>query len=172
MTGAQTPEALRAQVEAVLDANRAARAELLTAFDALTAEQRREVWFGTWSLHELVAHIAAWQDGFALALEQMLRGERPAIPGFDSGVDDAEATDRFNAVAAEGASARPWEMLLAELRAARERHETVVARIPSVLDPERFAEGRTARRLADSANHDREHIDAILEWRKSRGYRS
>ncbi|TAK81115.1 MAG: DinB family protein [Dehalococcoidia bacterium] len=172
MADAQTSEALRAQVEAVLEANRAARAELLTVLDALTDEQHREVWFGTWSLHELIAHIAAWQDGFALAVEQMLRGERPAIPGFDSAVDDSEATDRFNATVAEGASAKSWETLLSELRSARERHEAVVRRIPGVLDPDRFVEGRTARRLADSANHDREHIDAILEWRRSKGYRS
>lgn len=165
-------DALRTQVEAMLEANRAARAELLTALDALTDVQRREVWFGTWSLHELIAHVAAWQDGFAIALEQMLAGERPAIPGFDPGIDDREATDRFNAAVAEGASAKSWATLLSELRAARERHEAVVARVPGVLDPERFAEGRTARRLADSANHDREHIDAILEWRSSRGYRS
>lgn len=172
MADAQTPEALRAQVDAVLAANRAARAELLTAFNALTEEQRREVWYGTWSLHELIAHIAAWQDGFALALEQMLAGERPAIPGFDPGIEDNAATDAFNAAVAVGASAKSWEMLLGELSAARQRHEAVVRRIPGALDPDRFAEGRTARRLADSANHDREHIDAILEWRKSRGYRS
>jgi hypothetical protein len=172
MADAQTSEALRARVDAVLEANRAARAELLTALDTLTAEQRREVWYDAWSLHELVAHIAAWQDGFAIALEQMLAGERPAIPGFDSGVDDAEATDRFNAAAAEGASAKSWEMLLAELQAARERHEAVVARIPGALDTERFAEGRAARRLADAGNHDREHIEAIIEWRRSKGYRS
>lgn len=172
MSDTQPPETLRAQVDAVIEANRAARAELLSAVDALTAEQRREVWFGTWSLHEVIAHIAAWQVGFAIGFEQILAGERPVIPGFDRTLDDGEATDRFNAAAAAGASGKSWEMLLGELRAARERHEAVVARIPGALDPDRFVEGRTARRLAGSAEHDREHIDAILEWRRSKGYRS
>lgn len=166
------PDALTAEVEAVIEANQAARAELLTAVDALTADQRREVWFGTWSLHEILAHVAAWQDGFAIGLEQMLAGERPSIPGFDSSVEDGVATDRFNATAAEGASAKSWETLLGALRVARERHEAAVRRIPGTLPADRFTEGRTARRLADAGEHDREHIDAILEWRRSKGYRS
>lgn len=172
MPDAQMSDTLRAQVDALLEANRATRAELLTAVDALTAEQRREVWFGTWSLHEVIAHIAAWQDGFAIALERMLAGERPVIPGFDASGDDGDATDRFNASAAERSQGQSWESLLGALRAAREHHEAVVDRLPGTLDPDRFTEGRTARRLADAANHDREHIDAILEWRRSKGYRS
>lgn len=164
-------DALQAEVDRVLEANRAARADLLAAIDALTAEQRREVWFGTWSLHEIMAHVAAWQDGFALGIEQMLAGERPTIPGYDSSLDDGEATDRFNAAAAEGASARPWEALLAALRIARERHEAAVGRIPGALAPDRFVPGRTAHNFASAGNHDREHIEAILEWRGSKGYR-
>lgn len=166
------PESLRAQVDAVLEANRATRAELLGAVDALTTEQRREVWFGTWSLHEVIAHIAAWQDGFAIALEQMLAGERPVIPGFDSSIVDGDATDRFNAAAAERGQGQSWEELLSALRVARERHEAVLNRLPDALDADRFTEGRTVRRLADAASHDREHIDAILEWQGSKGYRS
>ncbi len=166
------PDSLRAQVDAVLEGNRAARAELLSAVDSLSAEQRHEVWFGTWSLHEIMAHVAAWQDGFAIALEQMLAGERPVIPGFDPSLEDNTATDQFNAAASEGASETSWEVLMGALRAARERHEAVVNRIPGTLDVERFAAGRTARRLADAGNHDREHIEAILEWRRDKGYRS
>ena len=166
------PDALTTEVEAVIEASQAARAELLTAVDALTADQRREVWFGTWSLHEILAHVAAWQDGFAIGIEQMLAGGRPSIPGFDSGAEDGEATDRFNAAAAEGALSRSWESLLGALRVARERHEAAVRRIPGTLPADRFIEGRTARRLANAGEHDREHLEAILEWRRSKGYRS
>lgn len=166
------PDLLSNEVEAVLERNRAARAELMTALDALTDAQRHEVWFGTWSLHEVVAHIAAWQDGFATGLEQMLGGQRPAIPGYDSSLEDDEATDRFNAAAAAGASGKSWETLMAGLRAARERHEAVVNRIPGTLDPARFVPGRTTHNFASAGNHNREHIEAILEWRASRGYRS
>lgn len=166
------PQGLRAQVDAVLEANRAARAELLAAMDALTAEQRREVWFGTWSLHEIVAHIAAWQEGYAIGLEQIRAGGRPEIPGFDRTIDDAEATDRFNAAAAERARGESWETLMGSLRAAREHHEQAVEALSDSLDPERFTPGRAARRLAEAANHDREHIHAILEWRTGKGYRS
>ena len=165
-------DSLRAQVDTVIEANRATRAELLGAVDALATEQRREVWFGTWSLHDVMAHIVAWQDSFAIALEQMLAGERPVIPGFDPSIEDGDATDRFNAAAAERGQAQSWEELLGALRAARERHEAVLNRLPDTLDADRFTEGRTARRLANAGEHDREHIDAILEWRGSRGYRA
>ena len=165
------PDVLTTEVDAVIEANQSARADLLAALESLTAEQRREVSFGDWSLHELVAHIAAWQDGFAIGLEQMLAGERPAIPGFDASAEDGEATDAFNASAVEGASAKSCEALLSALRAARERHEAAIRRIPSALPADRFTVGRTARRLANAGEHDREHIDAILEWRRSKGYR-
>ena len=166
------PDTLRAQVDAVVEANRAARAELLGAIDALSADQRREVWFGTWSLHEIMAHVTAWQDGLAIALEQMLAGERPVIPWFDPSIEDGNATDRFNAAVVEGATNKPWEVIMSALRAARERHEAVVDRIPDTLDADRFTEGRTARRLAAASIHDREHIEAIIQWRGSKRYRS
>ena len=37
------------------------------------------------------------------------------------------------------------------------------------ITAEQFSEGRTARRLADTASHDREHITAIRAWRSVQG---
>ena len=155
---------IEAEVAAVLEENRRARAELIAAIDALPPQRRRERWYGEWSLHEILAHLAAWQDGFAHALERLARGERPQVPGYEPSLPDAD--DRFNARVVERNAALSWEELLARLRAARERHEVAVAALVDTLPPDRFAEGRAARRLASQFNHDREHIPAILDWRR------
>lgn len=151
-------------VAAILDDNAQARAELLRALADLPDERRRERWLDGWSLYEILAHIVAWQDGFAHALELAVRGERPQVPGYDSALDDA--TDRFNAVVADAVPGATWEALMAQLEAAQRRHEAAVRSVVGAIPADRFAAGRSARRLASSAEHDREHIPEILEWRR------
>ncbi len=145
-----------------------ARAELMEAVDALTAERRRIGWFGPeqWSVHDIVAHIVGWQDGFAAALEAMARGERPQIPGFAGGDD----FDAFNAASVAQRSDRSWEQLMSEARAARERHEAAVRGLRGAVDADRIVPGRSAYNLADTAEHDREHASDILAWRRAQGF--
>jgi hypothetical protein len=160
---------IRPTVEAILEDNQQARAGLLEALDGLTAEQRRQGWYGpdAWSLHDIVAHVYTWQDGFAHALERIARGERPEVPEYEPNLPDAD--DRFNARAVEANRHLTWEELLAHLRAACERHDAAVKNLVGKVPPDRYEEGKTARRLSSSANHDREHTPAILEWRRREG---
>lgn len=155
-------------IDELLDRNAQARAELMEAVDALTAEQRRLEWYGDarWSVHDVVAHIVRWQDGFAHALEAMARGERPQIPEFEGGDD----FDAFNAESARRGRDRSWEQLMADARAARERHEAAVGGLRGTVDLDRIVPGRTAYNLADAAHHDREHVTEILEWRRAQGF--
>lgn len=163
---AEDPNAALASVVAeVIEANQAARAELMEAVDALAPERRRETWYGEWSIHDILAHLYEWQDGFAHALERMARGERPEIPDYNP----EDSDDVFNAMTTARHRDRTWEDLLTRMRAARERHEAAVRNLVGRIPPDRFEEGRTARRLADSAEHDREHIPAILAWRREQG---
>jgi len=152
-------------VPTILEANQAARADLIAAVDALTPARRQERWFGTWSIHDILAHLYEWQNGHAHALERMARGLRPEIPDYDPDTGD----DPYNALVVERNRHLTWEELLAHLRAARERHEAAVRNLVGRLPADRFEEGRTARRLADSAEHDREHIAPILAWRREQG---
>lgn len=156
-------------IPAIIEANQRARAELLEAVDALTAEQRAQRWYGDerWSLHDIVAHLYEWQNGFAHGLERIARGERPEVPDYAPDPDDPQrADDAFNALVTERNHHLGWEELLAHLRAARERHEAAVKNLAGRVPPERFEPGKTARRFSDSAEHDREHTPAILEWRR------
>jgi uncharacterized damage-inducible protein DinB len=158
-------------LDAIIEANALARAELLDAIDALTAERRLEGWFGPaeWSVKDVLAHIARWQEGWSAALAQVAQGERPSIPGFEPNRDDPDAADAaYNAESIAQAKELSWEQLLARMREARERHTEAVRGL-DVLEPDRYAEGRTAHRLADAAAHDREHLEPILEWRREQG---
>jgi hypothetical protein len=159
-----TSEVVAAAVEAAIERNARLRAELMQAIDALPAPRRLEVWFGTWSLKDVLAHLATWQDAAALGLEQIARGERPSLPGFE-GDDDA-----YNAAAVARLEHASWEQLLAMLDAARGRHDAAARGLVGTVAVERLEEGRATRRLLDlPATHDEEHVPAILEWRRGAG---
>ncbi len=151
-------------VDRAIAANAEARAALVEACDALKESQRLEPWFGEqrWSLHDVVAHIAVWQDAAARGLEQIARGETPDVEGWD-GDDDA-----YNAANVELFASAPWPEVVTALRHARERHESAARALSATavdleVDPAR-------RLLWLPSTHDGEHVPAILEWRASHGY--
>lgn len=147
-----------------LAANAEARAALVEACDALKESQRLERWFGEqgWSLHDIVAHIAVWQDAAARGLEQIARGETPDVEGWD-GDDDA-----YNAGTVELFASAPWAEVVTALRHARERHEAAALALRATTVN---LEADPANRLLRlPATHDGEHVPAILEWRARHGY--
>ncbi len=153
-------------VQAAIEANDAARAAFIEACDALKEGQRLERWYGDqrWSLHDIAAHIAVWQDAAARGLEQIARGETPDIEGWD-GDDDA-----YNAATVALFASAPWAEVMTALRHARERHASA-SRGLLALDPAALEVGQSARRLLDlPATHDGEHVPAILAWRREHGY--
>ncbi|MQA01115.1 MAG: ClbS/DfsB family four-helix bundle protein [Dehalococcoidia bacterium] len=152
-------------IDALLAQNAEARGDLMDAIDALPPDRRCEGWYGEeqWSVHDIVAHLIGWQDGWAHALELMAKGERPSIPGYEG--DD----DPYNASSVGSRREHSWEQLMGELRSTRERHEAAVRNLRGNLDPERLAPGKTAHNLANAGGHDHEHIEAIIEWRREQG---
>lgn len=158
-------------LDAIIEANEQARAELLDALDALPADRRVEGWFGpeAWSVKDILAHMARWQSSWAHALGLVAAGERPAIPEFEPNRDDPDAADAaFNAESVARSGDQSWEQVLSNLREAREQHNEAIRGL-AVLEPDRYAEGRTPYRLADAAGHDREHMAEILAWRGEQG---
>ncbi len=148
---------------ALIESNAQARAELISALDAIPAARREERWYGEWSLKDIVAHLGVWQDGWGAALEALARGERPLVPLFEEGDTGAA----FNAARAAEHAGDSWEHAMDLLRRARQRHEAAVRALAGAVEPERYAEGRTAHRLASMpGSHDRTHIAPILEWRR------
>jgi hypothetical protein len=132
------------------------------ALHGLNEEQTAEVWLGSWSIREIVAHIAGWHREMLPALQRIARGERPLPDGVR--YDDVDA---WNARFAAGARDRAIADLLLDLDRSHEDLMQAAARVPA----ERFERGKTAYRIVDqiSAHHYREHADQVRAWRASRG---
>ena len=128
----------------------------------LNEEHMTEVWLGTWSVRDIVAHIAGWHQEMSPALERLARGERP-VPA-DVSYDDVDGwNDRF----ARARRTTPVADVLLELDRAHEHFMKAAAAVPA----ERFQPGKTAWKIVDgnSAHHYREHAEQIRAWRASRG---
>ena len=128
----------------------------------LSETQMTEVWLGTWSVKDIVAHMAGWHREMAPALERLGRGAKPIPDGLS--YDDVDAWNaRFTAAARDTSVAD----VLLEFDKSHEYFMLAADQVPA----ERFAPGKTAWKIVDgnSAHHYREHAEQILAWRAARG---
>lgn len=144
--------------------NRAAREykALHEALRGLNEEQMSEVWFGTWSIKDIVAHLSGWHREMAPALERIVRGEKPIPDG--ANYDDVDAWNaKFVAAAKDAAVAD----VLLEFDESHEDFMHAADQVPE----ERYQPGRFAYRVVDqtTAHHYKEHGAAIAAWRAERG---
>ena len=111
-----------------------------------------------WSVKDILAHVAAWLREGTGALERLARGER-ATPG--SLDDDVDARNARFVEQRRGASVQEMQT---EFRLAKE----AFVRAMQALPEERFAEGKTARRIVyeEGVDHFKEHAQQILEWKE------
>jgi hypothetical protein len=118
------------------------------AIAGLDETKMREVWLGTWSVRDIVAHISGWHRELSPALERLARGERP-VP---EGVSFADAK--------KSAATRD---ILAELDASHAAFMRAAAAVPE----ERYVPGKTAYKIVDlnSRHHYQEHRGQIEAWR-------
>jgi hypothetical protein len=154
-------DASAAKAELLLTAARQYKA-FHEALHGLNEEQAAEVWLGTWSVKEIVAHISGWHRELTPALDRLARGERPIAEGVS--YDDV---DGWNARFAAGAKDREVADLLLDLDRTHEDFMQAADRVPV----ERWEPGKTTYRIVDqnTASHYREHAEQILAWRASRG---
>jgi uncharacterized damage-inducible protein DinB len=151
-------------VDTIADAFEAlgeSRAALLDALDDLDEEIRDdERWHGEWTTKDVVCHIAAWEEAFALALEDAAGDglfERPARHADD---------EPFNERTAHAHRFIDWED--AEEFLDDTRQLLTGAMLDCItLAPE--AQAVLARELAQEAEHEAGHARAIEAWRKERG---
>ncbi len=129
----------------------------------LNEEHMTEVWLGTWSVRDIVAHISGWHREMTPALERMARGERPVPAGVS--YDDVDA---WNAKFAAAKRHEPVADVLLDLDKSHEDFMHAAAQVPG----DRFVEGKTAWKIVDgnSAHHYKEHGDQIRAWRTARGF--
>lgn len=131
------------------------------AIAGLSEAQMREVWLGTWSARDVVAHISGWHRELGPALARMRRGERPIAEGVSY-----EDVDAWNARFADARKAASTADILEELDASHAAFMQAAAGVPD----ERYVPGKTAHKIVDlnSRHHYQEHRQQIEEWRKSK----
>ena len=128
----------------------------------LNEEQMTEVWLGTWSVRDIIAHISGWHREMGPALERLARGERPIPEG--TSYDDVDAWN------AKFAAARRKDPVADVLLEFDKSHEDFMLAADKVA-AERWQPGKTTWKIVDqnSAHHYREHAAQIDAWRTERG---
>jgi uncharacterized damage-inducible protein DinB len=126
--------------------------ELLAAIDGIPDERMSEPGVaGDWSVKDILAHIAYWEDSLVAGLERKRTGE----PNLDGG-DYEPINAREHAARADWSLARVRE----EMQAAHQRVTAALESTPDV-DPDDVG--------GDTWDHYNEHADSIRAWRKARG---
>ncbi|HSJ58851.1 MAG TPA: DinB family protein, partial [Anaerolineae bacterium] len=156
------------QVRQVLDARRAALlAELDAARDALLSaaalipagERSACLVCGDWTLHDVLAHIVAWEIFGVDGLRDMAAGRPPDVEAIDS-------LDVWNATEVEARREQPWQALWQDLADTRRDLRTVL----TAMDPAGLwrtfpfpwgGEGTPYDWLSVYINHDREHAQQV-----------
>ena len=93
-----------------------ARQELLAAADAVPPEAYDTPCIGVWSIKDLLAHLIGWDETNRNAVQEILRGERPA---FFQYYDKDWQT--YNASLVRRHRREPLSALLADLEASHQR---------------------------------------------------
>jgi hypothetical protein len=156
----------------------ALKAELQESRDALQAELHglsEEAYFeegvaGDWCLKDVLAHINRWEGELVTMLWDLKNGKRPAR--FDiEGMDDV---DRMNAQWYREDKDRALKLVRDDFRALRKQ---TIRRVEAfteeeLSDPQAF-DGLRGEPLwrwvaVDTYEHEREHLEAVRSWRRSR----
>ncbi len=144
-----------------MDALGTSRAALKDAIEDLPDEALEvDRWYGDWTVKDILCHIAAWEEAFALTLEAT------AADGlFDSPPRHDDASE-FNQRTTHAYYFVEWEDAEEFLDEARQL--LVSAMLECItLPPE--TQAILAAELAIEAAHEAEHARAIEAWRKERG---
>jgi len=129
----------------------------------LNEQHMTEVWLGTWSVRDIVAHMTGWHREMVPALERIARGERPVPAGVSY-----ENVDAWNQKFADAKHDTTVADVLQEFDESHEAFMHAAAQVPD----DRFVEGKTAWKIVDnnSAHHYHEHADQIRAWRTTAGF--
>ncbi len=112
-----------------------------------------------WSVKDIIAHVAWWEEEALKHLPGILQGKRP--PRYS---DTYGGIDAFNAQMTELKRDLPLSEVL---RQAAETHQRLLTYLDTVPEEYFTTETRFRRRLRlDTYSHYPEHTKAILAWRE------
>jgi len=116
-----------------------------------------------WTVKDLLGHMTDWELEVMKSIDAFRAGEAYRLTGYAT-------DDEFNAQAYQKRREQPYEQIVAEWQAVRERLKAAVQNWPPEQVEERFvfpwgAIGTIAVMVKDMAGHEREHADAMrIYW--------
>ncbi len=138
-----------------------ARENLLAALEGLSNDQMTRPAVGDWSVKDLLAHLACWDEFSLPDVRRLARGAAPALAAFD-----IKKVDEWNAMLMSLRRHFSLGQARNELEICRQMLLDAVAELPDSA----LAEGQFGRNLLSiSAFHDKEHEEDIRNWRKREG---
>ena len=137
-----------------------ARRELNRTIAGMRPDEMSVCMMEDWSVKDLLAHVAFWEEIAIPDFERAARGHAPALANFDP-----KNVDTWNALAMSMRRRFSAEQVLFELAAMR---EAMIARLDYLPDTT-FASGWVPAYCGISARHDRDHAKHIREWREKAG---
>ncbi len=149
-------------VIAKFQANRKRSLEFLAS---LTETDWERYMLGTWHLHQVVAHLIGWSYESARAMGELANGLPPSYDAYDTGDDWSEINAIFLRKYGGGSSSE----LIDQLRASGEYAVTQAEKLPNEAFEEANGVFRKNRQwtvyieLDDTADHERGHIDRVME---------
>jgi hypothetical protein len=137
------------------------RKELLAAIDGLTPDQMAIPVFDDWSVKDILAHVASWEEYALPDFHRLARGHVPALANFRE-----PEVDKWNAMVMSLRRNFSLDQVTYELEANR---KAIIAALDALPD-DRLGQGQFARIWATiAAVHDREHSEDIRKWRQKEG---
>jgi hypothetical protein len=132
--------------------------ELLKAVEGLDDRTATRVFYGTWSVKDILAHMSGWHHQMSGAMERMARGEKPTPEGVDY-----SDSDGWNARFAAAMAPQNTSTVIADLKQSFATYLRAAKAIPD----DRFGEGKTINRLIEGSGygHYREHLPEIQKFR-------
>ena len=125
--------------------------------------------FDQWSVKDVLAHLAGWEEEAARRLDLIARGRGDRVHWFH---DMAEA-DRFNARVVAGGRRRTPPALLRDLGRARRRLLQALGRVPAEALRDRSHQYTVVEWLPELAwTHEQGHLRDFKAWWKRRARRA
>jgi hypothetical protein len=140
-----------------------ARRAVLDATGRIPAQQRERPFLGTWSLVDLLAHLAGWDEANLLAAHEVMEGR---MPSFYAHVDPDWRT--FNAILVAEHRRDSFDELLQHVRETHERLVEGLQAVPAAAFHKDFGvrfrgyKVTIARLAAAEAGDERTHCEQIL----------
>ncbi len=139
----------------------AVRRETLDAIDGIPEEKMTVAAFGTWSVKDVLCHLASWEQFAVPDLQRIGRGHIPQLATLRR-----EEVDDWNVGLMRSRNLFPLPQAMSELEDSRRQFIDALNAQPEGV----FAAGQMVRMITDGlVDGEKGHAADIREWRQKEG---